>query len=121
MRLIGAMKDGVSTTTLSQRLAGPRKVRAYRVDEVKLINEEAAHKFLLAQIGKPYDKFAVLAFAMPWRVNWDDENKWFCSELAAAAIEHGGVPLSRYHRRFIHPGFLDSSPLLKTIEGPTYL
>lgn len=45
--------------------------------------------FLLQQIGKPYDKTAILGFATGR--DWRAEDSWFCSELAAAALEEGGI------------------------------
>ena len=50
--------------------------------ETKLLN------FLEAQIGKPYDKLAIAAF--PFRRDWREDDSWFCSELAAAALEAAG-------------------------------
>lgn len=41
--------------------------------------------FLTSQIGKPYDKLAILAFAM--NRDWRAHDHWFCSELQAAALE----------------------------------
>ena len=41
--------------------------------------------FLQAQLGKPYDTTAVLAFIMDR--DWRGPNSWFCSELVAAALE----------------------------------
>lgn len=40
--------------------------------------------FLHAQIGKPYDHTAIMAFAADR--NWQDPDSWFCSELQAAAL-----------------------------------
>lgn len=45
--------------------------------------------FLQAQLGKKYD-FAALA-AFPLRENWQDDNRWFCSELVAAALVQCGA------------------------------
>ena len=42
--------------------------------------------FLLAQVGKHYDLSALFAVLMPYR-NWATDDKWFCSELVAAATE----------------------------------
>ena len=44
--------------------------------------------FLEAQIGKPYDKLAIAAFAV--ERDWREDDAWFCSELAAAALESCG-------------------------------
>ena len=43
----------------------------------------------MAQVGKPYDETAILAFAL--NRDWRETDAWFCSELAAAALEAAGV------------------------------
>ncbi len=45
--------------------------------------------FLMAQIGKPYDKTAIWGFAAGR--DWREPDSWFCSELAAAALEQAGA------------------------------
>lgn len=42
------------------------------------------HAFLRAQLGKPYDMEAIVAFVM--RRDWQEPDSWFCSELQAAAL-----------------------------------
>jgi uncharacterized protein YycO len=51
--------------------------------------ETAWLKFLTAQIGKPYDKPAIWAFA--FGRDWREPDSWFCSELQAAALESCGI------------------------------
>jgi uncharacterized protein YycO len=51
--------------------------------------------FLMAQIGKPYDWRAIIAFAI--NRDWRDDSAWYCSELQARALEVAGV---------IKPGYL---------------
>lgn len=46
---------------------------------------DAFYAFLNAQIGKPYDMTAVMAFAV--ERDWHSGNAWFCSELIIAALE----------------------------------
>ncbi len=51
--------------------------------------------FLQSQLGKPYDKLAIAAFAVGR--DWRTPDAWFCSELVAAALEQSGwfpAPLS---------------------------
>jgi hypothetical protein len=48
-------------------------------------NESAFLDFLRAQIGKPYDHLAILAFSA--HRDWHNADSWFCSELQAAALE----------------------------------
>jgi uncharacterized protein YycO len=45
--------------------------------------------FLRSQIGKPYDMTAIIAFVVGR--DWRSEDSWFCSELAAAAMESAGI------------------------------
>ena len=45
--------------------------------------------FLLAQVGKPYDKIGILAFMIGR--NWREENSWWCSELFVRALEVAGI------------------------------
>lgn len=59
--------------------------------QVSLPNKQAATDLLTGKIGKPYDWAAL--FALPFREDWHDPDKWFCSELVAAALERGGKPL----------------------------
>jgi hypothetical protein len=61
--------------------------------------------FLYLQTGKPYDRLAILGFIIAR--DWRDESAWFCSELAARALEVAGVlpPLSLTPNK-ITPGAL---------------
>lgn len=45
--------------------------------------------FLKGEIGKPYDRMAILAFAVGR--DWRTSDAWICSELAAAALESAGI------------------------------
>lgn len=51
--------------------------------------EDDFYGFARAQVGKPYDVEAIVAFVVGR--NWRDPSAWFCSELAAAALEHAGI------------------------------
>lgn len=51
-------------------------------------DDEAALTFLDAQLGTGYD-FAAL-FTLALRENWQCPEKWFCSELVAAALVAAG-------------------------------
>jgi hypothetical protein len=51
--------------------------------------ERMFYAFLRRQIGKPYDSKAIWGFV--FARNWRDSRAWFCSELAAAALEYAGV------------------------------
>jgi len=62
--------------------------------------DKAFWSFLLAQLGKPYDKLAIVAFA--FNRDWRSEGSWYCSELQAATLEHAGV---------LKPGYLKASKI----------
>lgn len=46
--------------------------------------EDTFEAFLRAQVGRPYDFSAILAFVA--RRDWQEPDSWFCSELQAAAL-----------------------------------
>lgn len=54
-----------------------------------------------SQIGKPYDWGGVLGIG--FRRRWQDEGRWFCSELVAWAFHHAGVPIVRVQAWRITP------------------
>lgn len=45
------------------------------------------------QLGKPYDVFGALGVG--FRRNWQETDRWFCSELIAYAFQESGHPLFR--------------------------
>lgn len=55
-------------------------------------NEYSAQDFLRKQLGKEYDFTALLA--LPFREDWQDKNKWFCSELVTEALVRSGYDFS---------------------------
>lgn len=57
------------------------KVPSYHED-----HEKEFYAFLAEQVGKPYDALAIAAFVVGR--NWRCNDAWFCSELAAAALEY---------------------------------
>jgi uncharacterized protein YycO len=65
--------------------------------------------FAVSQIGKPYDYRQVIRFVTRTRSKPND--RWFCSELVAAAFNHAGMPL--LHRIIpsnVSPALLALSP-----------
>jgi uncharacterized protein YycO len=109
---------GVEKMSLNERLSDKYRIVRYRIDEITLPDEAAARRFAEEQVGKKYDYTAVIAFLLPWRENWNVKRKWFCSELAAAAIHAGGVKIARMDQWRVTPNFLDINPLLTTVFGP---
>lgn len=75
---------------------------AHEVRDVPVPDEAAALAWLQAQVGKRYDWTAIVGFV--FRGRWADPDAWFCSELAEAAIEAGGLVRFRPEAWRITPG-----------------
>lgn len=74
------------------------------------LHENRARAFAEAQVDKPYDYAAIGRFLSRGRGVTNE--KWFCSELAYAATEVGGISLLRSDAWRVAPGDLAESPLL---------
>lgn len=55
--------------------------------------ESAAQEALRSQVGKPYDLSGVFGLAL--HRDWQEDDRWWCSELVAWAFDQGGSPLFR--------------------------
>lgn len=53
-------------------------------DVVVIDSVADAYDRLAVEVGKPYDFSAV--FGILFRTGWDDNSKWFCSELVAKVV-----------------------------------
>lgn len=82
-------RGGVQVTTLKEF----RSRGQFASYEVELPNEENAIRWLVLQVGKPYDWRGVFGLALSRR--WQKPNRWYCSELVAAAARNGGRDLVR--------------------------
>jgi uncharacterized protein YycO len=60
------------------------------IREYQDINENVI-EIAKAQIGKKYDWSAVVG--IPFRRNWQDDDKWFCSELVAWSCLKAETPI----------------------------
>jgi hypothetical protein len=91
-----AMPDGTWLGARSDRVGGkPAGVQIRPADYVTPIRQLTLalnttpeqgrdhYAFLFSQIGKPYDKMAILGFIVGR--NWEDPGAWICSELQCAA------------------------------------
>jgi len=58
------------------------------VFNVEGVNSISVSNFLRRQLGKEYDWSALVA--LPFRKDWQHPERWFCSELVAAALSYGG-------------------------------
>lgn len=91
-KLLGARSDVVGAAPAGVQIRDPGYVGKCRTFRVSLpCSDEmssAYHGFLWAQIGKPYDHTAIMAFVAGR--NWQDPDAWFCSELKAGAMLSAG-------------------------------
>jgi hypothetical protein len=86
-RLLGARSDGGVQIRPANYEKFSRVERA--VISVPYYKERAYWEFLKAQVGKPYDKLAIAAFA--FNRDWRTPDAWFCDELVAAGLEQAEV------------------------------
>lgn len=64
-------------------------------------NPLAGLMFAQAQIGKGYDYLGALG--VPWRRDWQDPERWYCSELDAMVLAAAGRPVFRDPHKGGHP------------------
>lgn len=85
-----AAKHGVRRRLLAELIAESSKyeILDFVCDDPSKIHEAASN-----QIGKPYDWFGAIGLGI--HRNWQDQNKWFCSELVAWAFHSAGYSLFR--------------------------
>jgi uncharacterized protein YycO len=99
----GARSDGV-------KARAPYPVSKFMRMEVEA--PDAVLAIALLQEGKPYDFMAILGFI--FKRDWQNDSKWFCSELVAWAFQEGGMHLiNAEHLNRVSPRDLMMSPLLK--------
>lgn len=77
------------------------KVRFAECSRYEIIPVEVSDRAIAAaisQVGKPYDWTGALGVGV--NRNWQDERRWFCSELAAWCLLKGGMELPNlnFHR-----------------------
>lgn len=91
--LLGARNDALAGIPSGVRIRPPTYTDFSAIKRVviptTLEQTKAFYGFLLDQVGKPYDETAIVAFVVGR--NWRDEDAWYCSELAASAIEKASV------------------------------
>lgn len=77
--------------------------------------EQKVFDFAQAQLGKRYDWPMVFGFVSRSPIEGhQSEGRWFCSELAFAAVRHAGVDLLRGIEPWeVSPGLLSYSPFLE--------
>lgn len=103
---------GVKITSLRSRTLSP-STHHYMLLNIDLPDESAALNFALDQVGKPYDWTSIFGMVF-FRRRWQDPDKWFCSELVAAACVAGGLTPSQKASYRVTPGDLANSFLSST-------
>jgi cell wall-associated NlpC family hydrolase len=89
--VLGAVAfHGVERELLATRLANASRAEVMTIPcaDAKAVIEAAK-----SQIGKPYDWLGV--FGIGLHRDWQDPDRWFCSELVAWAFDVAGQPLFR--------------------------
>ena len=56
--------------------------------DIEVPDVEAAKAFSEKQVGKKYDTSAIFGLAL--QRDWQEDDKWFCAEVAEATIATGG-------------------------------
>lgn len=90
-QLTGAgFPHGVTVEARDARLALASKAALMTIPTP---NEADGTQFLRDQLGKPYDWLGALGLA--FHRDWQEDDAWWCSELAAAAVQAAGMQLFR--------------------------
>jgi hypothetical protein len=77
------------------------------------VNDAVVAALLREEIGKKYD-FAPVLRGFPLRLNRDNPDKWFCSELVFDKVRKSGIDLLREVPAFkVHPTLMSYSPLIQ--------
>lgn len=84
--------DGVVRTPLAKR---QQQDPSWWISSLPCANPSAVINAAATQIGKPYDYTGVLGVGL--HRDWQQSDRWFCSELVAWAFSQGGSPLFRHH------------------------
>ena len=71
---------GVVTTDIDDFKS---RYKEYRVAYLPVLDRRDHFSFLRSQLGKNYDKTAIISLAL--RRDWQETDSWFCSELIAKA------------------------------------
>ena len=80
--------------------------------EIKDLSDEDEFeigKFLMDQIKKEYDYYGALTFFVPMRNQEPTYNKWFCSQLMVASLQH----INRLKN--VNPGAISPNHLYKLL------
>lgn len=87
--LLGARSDVMSGGPAGVQVRPAGYVNEDKIHRVVLPatdeQERLFYEFMKAQIGKPYNKIGIFAFAV--NASWSSVGAWFCSQLVTAALQ----------------------------------
>ena len=86
----------------------------WAIYDIHVADDWAANNWLYQQLGKPYDWLGVFGLMLSRR--WQNEKRWYCSELVAAAASAGGTEIVRSNLKGVTPRDLWVLPC-KAIKG----
>ncbi len=84
------MGKGVIETPLAELQA---ESSLWKLEEYPCLDADAIIAAARSQVGKPYDKTAIIG--MLFNRDWQEDDSWFCSELVAYSFLQGGRKLFR--------------------------
>jgi len=85
-----AMPHGCRSGTVAEMMAG---VVVFRDMRVWVPDLDAARKFAESQEGKGYDWWGAVGIPLTYSQDWNNENRWWCSEYVFAIVKAGGTLL----------------------------
>ena len=80
---------GVHFASLQDRLKESSSAEIMEIDFN--FDEEKINQFVYDNLGKPYDWFGAISLGL--KREWQDDKKWFCSELIAVLLKEGGLKI----------------------------
>ena len=81
---------GVQKVKKEKALKG---LKVVKTKTYKVPNKEAGMQFLQEQIGKKYDTKAAIGLGLDQDRDWNDDEKWYCYELAAGVLRASGLKI----------------------------
>jgi hypothetical protein len=87
--LLGARNDDIDGVPAGVQIRPASYVADEHVRRISLPASDAQatafYDFMHAQIGKPYNKIGIVAFAV--NASWSSVGAWFCSQVVTAALQ----------------------------------
>ena len=115
--IIGAsVLHGVEEVSLAYRKSVSHRWVIGEVPTIAAEDDDNIYRALKSQVGKPYDWFGILGFL--FHRDWQNEDRWFCSELIAWAFDKVGTRIlaDSVRKSRVSPEHLLMSPMIKITE-----